>query len=137
MTRCCRQSFVVDGCCFLFCSFIRRSIEKHKQGVNKKVSNDALQCWRCLHPVQCSFSGCRGCVCLTSHDGFLTSFAMFLQRLSSVDVVGVTCAASTFPLLEGMVFPILLLDECSQMTEPASLIPIARSVGVASWSRDP
>ena len=31
-----------------------------------------------------------------------------------------------FPLLEGLSFSLLLLDECSQMTEPASLLPMAR-----------
>ena len=28
--------------------------------------------------------------------------------------------------MEGLSFPLLLLDECSQMTEPASLLPMAR-----------
>ena len=41
-------------------------------------------------------------------------------------VVGVTCSASTFPVLDGIVFPIVLLDECSQMVEPQSLVPMAR-----------
>ena len=48
------------------------------------------------------------------------------KRLSSVMVVGVTTAACSFPLLDGLTFPVLLLDECSQMTEVASLIPMAR-----------
>eukprot|EP00731_Ephydatia_muelleri_P005685 Em0002g1861a len=64
-------------------SYVRKSIEQHKRGVNRK-------------------------------------------RLSSVMVVGVTTAACSFSLLEGMRFPVLLLDECSQMTEVASLIPMAR-----------
>ncbi len=38
----------------------------------------------------------------------------------------VTCAASSFPCLEGMLFPVLLLDECCQMTEPSALMPMAR-----------
>ena len=34
--------------------------------------------------------------------------------------------ASTFKCLEKTVFPIVILDECSQLTEPTSLIPISR-----------
>ncbi|XP_072050284.1 5'-3' DNA helicase ZGRF1-like [Amphiura filiformis] len=48
------------------------------------------------------------------------------ELLSQVRVVGVTCAACTFPSLSCLKFPVVLLDECSQMTEPASLLPIAR-----------
>jgi superfamily I DNA and/or RNA helicase len=39
---------------------------------------------------------------------------------------GVTCAASGFPILDGNVFPLVILDECSQMLEPHSMIPLAR-----------
>ncbi|XP_022100741.1 protein ZGRF1-like isoform X4 [Acanthaster planci] len=46
--------------------------------------------------------------------------------LGSVKVVGVTCAASTFPCMNNLKFPVVLLDECSQMTEPSSLLPITR-----------
>ncbi|NXX79574.1 ZGRF1 protein, partial [Urocolius indicus] len=46
--------------------------------------------------------------------------------LQQVKVVGVTCAACPFPCLNTLKFPVVLLDECSQMTEPASLLPIAR-----------
>ncbi|XP_074607425.1 uncharacterized protein LOC141860282 isoform X2 [Acropora palmata] len=62
---------------------VRKSIERHKMGENKK-------------------------------------------KLSLVRVVGVTCAATSFPHLDKLKFPVLLLDECSQMTEPASLLPLAR-----------
>ncbi|CAB4024832.1 ZGRF1 isoform X2, partial [Paramuricea clavata] len=48
------------------------------------------------------------------------------KRLANVRVVGVTCAACTFAALERLKFPVLLLDECSQMTEPTSLLPMAR-----------
>ncbi|CAH3018172.1 unnamed protein product, partial [Porites evermanni] len=48
------------------------------------------------------------------------------QKLSQVRVVGFTCAACVFPCLDKLKFQILLLDECSQMTEPASLLPMAR-----------
>jgi len=40
--------------------------------------------------------------------------------------VGVTCAASIFSVLEENVFPIVFLDECSQMLEPMSLLPLGR-----------
>ena len=48
------------------------------------------------------------------------------RRLMSQRVVGVTCAASTFDVLDGSVFPLVFLDESSQMIEPASLVPLAR-----------
>ncbi|XP_068137342.1 5'-3' DNA helicase ZGRF1 isoform X2 [Hyperolius riggenbachi] len=46
--------------------------------------------------------------------------------LGQVRVVGVTCAACPFPCMSNLKFPVVVLDECSQMTEPASLLPIAR-----------
>ncbi|KAM5255848.1 5'-3' DNA helicase ZGRF1 [Ctenodactylus gundi] len=46
--------------------------------------------------------------------------------LKEVRVVGVTCAACPFPCMNDLKFPVVVLDECSQMTEPASLLPIAR-----------
>ncbi|XP_044157691.1 protein ZGRF1 [Bufo gargarizans] len=46
--------------------------------------------------------------------------------LGQVRVVGATCAACPFPCLSNLTFPVVILDECSQMTEPASLLPIAR-----------
>ncbi|XP_054846196.1 protein ZGRF1 [Eublepharis macularius] len=46
--------------------------------------------------------------------------------LQQVKVVGVTCAACPFPCMKNLKFPVVVLDECSQMTEPASLLPIAR-----------
>ncbi|KFZ58067.1 Uncharacterized protein C4orf21, partial [Antrostomus carolinensis] len=46
--------------------------------------------------------------------------------LQEVKVVGATCAACPFPCLNNLKFPVVMLDECSQMTEPASLLPIAR-----------
>ncbi|KAK3240148.1 hypothetical protein CYMTET_50004, partial [Cymbomonas tetramitiformis] len=49
------------------------------------------------------------------------------QRLQSVRVVGVTCLSSVNPLLDGHSFPIVILDECYQMIEPASLLPLARA----------
>ncbi|XP_064419285.1 5'-3' DNA helicase ZGRF1 [Latimeria chalumnae] len=46
--------------------------------------------------------------------------------LGQVRVVGVTCAACPFPCMNKLKFPVVVLDECSQMTEPSSLLPIAR-----------
>ncbi|KAM4706627.1 5'-3' DNA helicase ZGRF1 [Discoglossus pictus] len=46
--------------------------------------------------------------------------------LGQVSVVGATCAACPFACLSNLKFPLVILDECSQMTEPASLLPIAR-----------
>ncbi|KAM3831467.1 5'-3' DNA helicase ZGRF1 [Vipera latastei] len=45
--------------------------------------------------------------------------------LKKVKVVGSTCAACSFPCMKSLKFPIVILDECSQMTEPSSLFPIA------------
>ncbi|EHB10450.1 hypothetical protein GW7_01310, partial [Heterocephalus glaber] len=46
--------------------------------------------------------------------------------LRQVRVVGVTCAACSLPCMDGLTFPVVVLDECSQMTEPTSLLAIAR-----------
>ncbi|XP_061441335.1 protein ZGRF1 isoform X10 [Rhineura floridana] len=46
--------------------------------------------------------------------------------LQQVRVVGATCAACPFSCMKNLKFPIVVLDECSQMTEPASLLPVAR-----------
>nr|XP_042715838.1 protein ZGRF1 [Chrysemys picta bellii] len=46
--------------------------------------------------------------------------------LQQVRVVGATCAACPFPSMNNFKFPVVVLDECSQMTEPVSLLPIAR-----------
>ncbi|XP_024906684.1 protein ZGRF1 [Pteropus alecto] len=46
--------------------------------------------------------------------------------LRQVCVVGVTCAACLFPCMNDLRFPVVVLDECSQVTEPASLLPITR-----------
>jgi hypothetical protein len=49
-----------------------------------------------------------------------------LDRLQSSRVVGTTCAAAAFPILQGLSFPIVVLDEASQMPEPTSATPLAR-----------
>ncbi|XP_038648115.1 protein ZGRF1-like isoform X3 [Scyliorhinus canicula] len=43
-----------------------------------------------------------------------------------IRVVGATCAACPFQCMNNLSFPLVLLDECSQITEPVSLLPIAR-----------
>eukprot|EP00698_Gefionella_okellyi_P025136 TRINITY_DN908_c0_g1_i13.p1 TRINITY_DN908_c0_g1~~TRINITY_DN908_c0_g1_i13.p1 ORF type:complete len:1112 (-),score=206.45 TRINITY_DN908_c0_g1_i13:2216-5551(-) len=48
------------------------------------------------------------------------------RQLKTTRVVGVTCAASRFPILDGNTFPIVILDEASQMVEPMSLFPLRR-----------
>ena len=48
------------------------------------------------------------------------------RRLQQVRVVGATCASCPFKCLAGSTFSVVILDECSQITEPASLLPIAR-----------
>eukprot|EP00026_Physarum_polycephalum_P000630 Phypoly_transcript_00631.p1 GENE.Phypoly_transcript_00631~~Phypoly_transcript_00631.p1 ORF type:complete len:1411 (+),score=357.55 Phypoly_transcript_00631:52-4284(+) len=48
------------------------------------------------------------------------------KELKSIRVIGVTCVASSFSVMEGNCFPIVFLDECSQMLEPLSLLPIGR-----------
>ncbi|KAE8630566.1 hypothetical protein XENTR_v10000876 [Xenopus tropicalis] len=46
--------------------------------------------------------------------------------LGQVRVVGATCAACPFACMSNLKFPVVVLDECSQMTEPASMLPVAR-----------
>ena len=48
------------------------------------------------------------------------------RRLQQVRVVGATCAACTFKVMAELNFHVVILDECSQITEPASMLPIAR-----------
>ncbi|GJJ76966.1 hypothetical protein EMPS_09325 [Entomortierella parvispora] len=49
--------------------------------------------------------------------------------VEGADVVGATCNASTFEVLDDTTFPIVILDEASQLLEPMSLIPICRAAG--------
>jgi len=49
-----------------------------------------------------------------------------LTRIATSRVVGVTCAASGFACMDCLQFPLVILDECCQMTEPSALLPIAR-----------
>lgn len=46
------------------------------------------------------------------------------ERLGLCPIVGTTCSASLFKLFKDHQFSVLMLDECSQMVEPLSLLPI-------------
>eukprot|EP01080_Neovahlkampfia_damariscottae_P004972 gene4972-8566_t len=48
------------------------------------------------------------------------------DTLQQVRVVGVTCAASSFPILDESKFSIVILDESSQCLEPLALLPLSR-----------
>jgi hypothetical protein len=48
------------------------------------------------------------------------------QMLRQQRVVGATCLATLFPIMAGNKFSVCILDECSQMIEPLSLLPLAR-----------
>lgn len=47
-------------------------------------------------------------------------------RLHECFLIGITCMATNFEVLEGITCPITILDECSQMTEPTSLLPMVK-----------
>ncbi len=49
------------------------------------------------------------------------------QQLQTIPVVGATCCALLRPLMSGLRFAFVVLDECSQMTEPLSLVPLMRA----------
>ena len=49
------------------------------------------------------------------------------KKLKTAAVVGVTCCSARGQLLDGQRFDIVVLDECSQMVEPLSLIPLQRA----------
>ena len=49
------------------------------------------------------------------------------RTLHKFTVVGATCAATGLACMAGLKFDFVLLDECSQLTEPASLLPLYRS----------
>eukprot|EP01132_Coremiostelium_polycephalum_P007602 gene7602-9347_t len=49
------------------------------------------------------------------------------KDLKNCKVVGATCISSTFSILNDHEFPIVFLDECSQMQEPLSMLPVTRS----------
>lgn len=48
------------------------------------------------------------------------------QALRTTRIVGTTCASARFPILDMNCFPIIILDEASQMTEPMSMFPLRR-----------
>ena len=49
-----------------------------------------------------------------------------IQKLTSKRVIGATCASTRFEVMKQMQFKIVILDECSQMLEPQSLLPISK-----------
>ena len=49
-----------------------------------------------------------------------------IDRIKSKRVVGATCASTRFEVMKTMQFKIVILDECSQMLEPQSLLPISK-----------
>lgn len=48
------------------------------------------------------------------------------RAVRSYPILGATCCATQLPVMQGLKCDFILLDECSQMSEPASLLPIAR-----------
>ncbi|KAI8331208.1 P-loop containing nucleoside triphosphate hydrolase protein [Chlamydoabsidia padenii] len=49
-----------------------------------------------------------------------------MLELHKADVVGTTCSASCFEIFSESTFPFILMDECSQVMEPLSLVPLVR-----------
>lgn len=49
------------------------------------------------------------------------------RLLKKVRVVGLTCCSAMLPVMDGLSFDTVVLDECSQMTEPLSAVPLVRS----------
>ncbi|KAL4457552.1 hypothetical protein ABPG75_012417 [Micractinium tetrahymenae] len=49
------------------------------------------------------------------------------RLLKTVPVVGVTCCSSLLSALDGQQFDVVILDECSQMVEPLSAVPLLRA----------
>jgi hypothetical protein len=47
------------------------------------------------------------------------------QMLSDAFLIGITTLATNFGIVQGIQAPVLILDECSQMTEPMSLLPMS------------
>ena len=47
--------------------------------------------------------------------------------LKKCSVVGVTCYSSSHDYVKNLEFSVVVLDECSQMTEPSSVLPIVNS----------
>lgn len=49
-----------------------------------------------------------------------------MKNIQTSSTLGTTCIASVFDTLKGNIFPLVILDECSQMLEPLSMLPISR-----------
>lgn len=52
--------------------------------------------------------------------------AKLKEKLKDIQVVGVTCYSAINPILKGNKFQICILDECSQIPEPLSLLPLSQ-----------
>ena len=49
------------------------------------------------------------------------------ELISKALVVGTTCAASALEILDNIRFPLIILDEASQISEPLALMPMCRA----------
>ena len=49
------------------------------------------------------------------------------QLLKKTRIVGVTCCSVSQPMLDSLAFDFCVLDECSQIVEPLSLMTLARA----------
>lgn len=49
------------------------------------------------------------------------------RLLKTVPIVGVTCCSALLSALDGQRFDMVVLDECSQMVEPLSMVPLLRA----------
>ncbi|KAK4513461.1 W2 domain-containing protein [Mucor velutinosus] len=49
-----------------------------------------------------------------------------VNQLQTVNVIGTTFMSSAFDVFAGMKFPLVLVDEASQLMEPLTLVPLAR-----------
>lgn len=68
---------------------------------------------------------------------FVQSDADHVRRLGSCRIFGTTCAATSFPCLRGRRFQVVIIDESSQMIEPASLLPLQFGARLVVCAGDP
>lgn len=63
-------------------------------------------------------------------------FAMQKRQLKQADVVCCTCAGAGSDTLEKFAFPVVLVDEASQGTEPSVLVPLAKGAQICTMVGD-